>query len=265
MALSAPLPQPVAKSVVKTLDPPAPMQPAQDKVATDSPLLHGSTMPREGEPRPLAPEEPPVASPPAGAQAKDSESLTLPISGIRWAPRGKWAVLIAGGAVASTALALALFATWRGRVEATTPASTMHLAQTSPAAEPTHSLPAQPETRPAETAPPTTAAAPVAAPSAATDADGISEDLKARGLGTVTVHSTGTHGSVYVMFTKYGQVENKIIVPCGKRFIGVGVPRRDSKEPTWLAPGSLVEIPCGGSVEMTMNPRRVDDRPKSAR
>jgi hypothetical protein len=89
--------------------------------------------------------------------------------------------------------------------------------------------------------------------------------LKGRGLAQLTVHSTGTHASVYLMFTKYGPVEDKLVVPCGKRFIGVGIPKRESKEPTWLAPGKLLEIPCGGSIELTMNPRRIQDRPKDVR
>ena len=88
--------------------------------------------------------------------------------------------------------------------------------------------------------------------------DTFSEDLMLRGFGVLTVHSTGSHASVYVMFKKYGLVEEKLVIPCGKHFIGIGVPARPSrKEPTWLAPGKLTDIPCGGSLEMTMNPRRV--------
>jgi hypothetical protein len=85
----------------------------------------------------------------------------------------------------------------------------------------------------------------------------FSEDLMRRGLGFVTVHSAEPHANVYVMFRRYGAVEEKLMIPCGKRFIGIGLPARDRQEPTWLAPGKLTNIPCGGSVEMTMNPRRL--------
>jgi hypothetical protein len=83
------------------------------------------------------------------------------------------------------------------------------------------------------------------------------EDLMRQGLGALTVHSTGARASVYVMLKKYGAVEDRLLIPCGKRFIGIGVPVRDRKEPIWLAPGKSMEIPCGGSIEMTMNPRQV--------
>jgi hypothetical protein len=77
------------------------------------------------------------------------------------------------------------------------------------------------------------------------------------GFGHLTVHSTGSQASVYVMLKKYGAVEEKLAIPCGKRFIAIGVPVRDQKEPTWLAPGKSTIIPCGGSLELTMNPRRL--------
>jgi hypothetical protein len=101
---------------------------------------------------------------------------------------------------------------------------------------------------------PPAAAAATESPPAEEDAP---EDLMRRGLGALTVHSTGTHASVYVMLKKYGSVEDKLLIPCGKRFIGIGVPVRDRKEPVWLAPGKSMEIPCGGSIETTMNPRQV--------
>jgi hypothetical protein len=59
------------------------------------------------------------------------------------------------------------------------------------------------------------------------------------------------------MVKRYGAAEEKLIVPCGKRFVAIGVPIRGRDEPVWLAPGKSTEIPCGASVEMTMNPRRV--------
>jgi hypothetical protein len=59
------------------------------------------------------------------------------------------------------------------------------------------------------------------------------------------------------MLKKYGPVEESLAIPCGKRFIAIGVPVHDRKEPVWLAPGKSTEIPCGGSLELTMNPRMV--------
>jgi hypothetical protein len=85
--------------------------------------------------------------------------------------------------------------------------------------------------------------------------DEPSDALLQRGVGYLTVHSSTPHASVYMMFTRLGPVEERLIIPCGKRFIGVGRPVRDRKEPVLLAPGKMIEIPCGGSLEVTMNPR----------
>jgi hypothetical protein len=93
-------------------------------------------------------------------------------------------------------------------------------------------------------------------PETPSPADTSSDNALPQGFGALTVHST-SHASVYLMFKKYGPVEEKLIVPCGKRFIGIGLPVRDRMEPTWLAPGKMMDIPCRGSIEMTMNPRRV--------
>jgi hypothetical protein len=76
-----------------------------------------------------------------------------------------------------------------------------------------------------------------------------------RGSGYLTVHSSTPHASVYMVLTRLGAVEERLIIPCGKRFVGIGRPMRDRKEPVWLAPGKTIEIPCGGSLEVTMNPR----------
>jgi hypothetical protein len=93
-------------------------------------------------------------------------------------------------------------------------------------------------------------------PEPSSTADTSSDDAIPPGFGVLTVHS-GSHASVYLMFKKYGPVEERLVVPCGKRFIGIGLPVRDRIEPTWLAPGKMTDIPCGGSLEVTMNPRRV--------
>jgi hypothetical protein len=101
------------------------------------------------------------------------------------------------------------------------------------------------------------AAAVAETPQSPSTEDTFSEDLMLRGFGFLTVHSTSSHASVYVMFKKYGLVEDRLVIPCGRRFIGIGVPARSRKEPIWFAPGKLTDIPCGGSLEMTMNPQRV--------
>jgi hypothetical protein len=83
------------------------------------------------------------------------------------------------------------------------------------------------------------------------------EDLLERRLGYLTVHSTSPIASVFIGPRRYGSVEKTLVVPCGDRFIGIGVPVPNRKEPTWLAPSKLTKIPCGGSLEVTMNPRKL--------
>jgi hypothetical protein len=95
--------------------------------------------------------------------------------------------------------------------------------------------------------------APASAPPSSNDVS--SNELAERGLGYVTVHSPDPRASVYLMLTRYGLVEEKLPVPCGKRFIGIGFPVAGKKEPTWLAPGKKIEVPCGGAIELTINPR----------
>jgi hypothetical protein len=86
----------------------------------------------------------------------------------------------------------------------------------------------------------------------------FSPALKKKHLGHLTVHSSARYAKVYMMFTKFGRVEEPLTVPCGKRFIAIGLPPRPGRtEPVWLAPGQPTFIPCGGSLTVTMNPRRV--------
>ena len=87
------------------------------------------------------------------------------------------------------------------------------------------------------------------------EGDDSSETLPKPGFGFVTVHSTAPYANVYVMFSKYGRVEHRLSIPCGKRFISIGVPSHGGKEPIWLAPGRLIRVSCGGSHEVTMNRR----------
>ncbi len=58
------------------------------------------------------------------------------------------------------------------------------------------------------------------------------------------------------MLKKKGAVEEKLAVSCGKQFISIGVTLH-KKETMWLAPGKNVEIPCGGSIDVTMEARAV--------
>jgi serine/threonine-protein kinase len=110
-------------------------------------------------------------------------------------------------------------------------------------AEPEEPPPPSPVEEPAQEDPPTAA-----------DLVGSSESLARRGLGNVTVHSLASHASVYVMLARYGKVEEKLTLPCGKRFLAIGVQAPARREPIWLAPGRMILIPCGGTLDVTMNP-----------
>jgi hypothetical protein len=91
-----------------------------------------------------------------------------------------------------------------------------------------------------------------------TKAGEFSMALKKRHLGHLTVHSVAPYAKVYLMFTRFGRVEETLSVPCGQRFVAIGLPPRPGKtEPIWLAPGQSMFIPCGGSLTVTMNPRRI--------
>jgi hypothetical protein len=60
---------------------------------------------------------------------------------------------------------------------------------------------------------------------------------------------------VYILLFRYGHVERRLTVRCGKRFVSLGVPKPAGSEPTWFAPSRYVDVPCGGSVEITMLPQ----------
>jgi hypothetical protein len=117
-----------------------------------------------------------------------------------------------------------------------------------------------PVAAPAEPPPPSAAVEPLPVEEPATDDSpleegGSPESLARRGLATVTVHSVATYASVYVMPGRYGKVEQPLTVPCGNKFLAIGVPTPGRKEPVWLAPGRKILIPCGGTLDVTMNPR----------
>jgi len=76
-----------------------------------------------------------------------------------------------------------------------------------------------------------------------------------KGFGFLTVHSSIGYAWVYVQLYRYGHVERRLTVRCGKRFLSLGNPRPNGGEPIWFAPSRTVDIPCGGAVEVTMMPR----------
>jgi len=81
-----------------------------------------------------------------------------------------------------------------------------------------------------------------------------------RGFCYLLVHSAAPYASVYVQLARYGRVEGMLTVPCGKRWVSIGVPTRKGREPVWLAPGEMAIVPCGGLLELTMDPKKVHER-----
>jgi serine/threonine-protein kinase len=76
-----------------------------------------------------------------------------------------------------------------------------------------------------------------------------------KGFGFLTVHSSIGYAWVYVQLYRYGHVDRRLTVRCGKRFLSLGTPKPNGGEPTWFAPSRTVDIPCGGAVEVTMMPK----------
>jgi hypothetical protein len=138
----------------------------------------------------------------------------------------------------------------------------------APPAPPAPAPAPSPVAAPAEPPPPSAAVEPLPVEEPATDDSplegGSPESLARRGLGTVTVHSVATYASVYVMPGRYGKVEQPLTVPCGNKFLAIGVPTPSRKEPVWLAPGRKILIPCGGSLDVTMNPRALRRPPPTS-
>jgi len=123
----------------------------------------------------------------------------------------------------------------------------------APSAEP---APMPPASDPAATASASSESSPEPAP-----ADDFSDDLKQRGLGYLTVHSSIPRANVYVNLKARGKVEEKLTVPCGNRFVSIGLPPAShGAEPLWLAPGKMMLVPCGGPLETTMEPRALRTR-----
>jgi serine/threonine-protein kinase len=76
-------------------------------------------------------------------------------------------------------------------------------------------------------------------------------------FGFLTVHSPGPYTFVYVNLLRYGHADDRLIVPCGRRFVSIGIPNPKKGEPTWLAPSEFIKVPCGGQVEATILPRKL--------
>jgi hypothetical protein len=76
-----------------------------------------------------------------------------------------------------------------------------------------------------------------------------------KGFGYLTVHSSISYAFVYVHLARYGKVEKRLTVRCGKRFLSLGLPKAAGGEPTWYAPSRTVDIPCGKELEVTMMPK----------
>jgi serine/threonine protein kinase len=127
--------------------------------------------------------------------------------------------------------------------------------QTPKAALPEPAAPTPPESEPAAES--SESPVPSAEPP---PADEFSEELKERKLGYLTVHSAAPNANVYVNLKSRGKIEEKLTVPCGDRFVSIGVPVPPSGEPMWLAPGKMMNIPCGGPLEVTMDPRALKPR-----
>ena len=76
-----------------------------------------------------------------------------------------------------------------------------------------------------------------------------------KGFGYLTVHSSISYAYVYVQLARYGKVEKRLTVRCGKRFLSLGLPKATGGEPTWYAPSRTVDVPCGKELEVTMMPK----------
>jgi serine/threonine protein kinase len=124
----------------------------------------------------------------------------------------------------------------------------------SVAAAPTASIAALEPSTPQPAAEPV--AEPLAAdPESTSPPDDVPDPSLPPGFGYITVHSSSSAAAVYVKLRRAGALDEKLAVPCGQQFLSIGILARGKKEPTWLAPGKMVDIPCGGSTEVTLEPR----------
>jgi serine/threonine-protein kinase len=123
---------------------------------------------------------------------------------------------------------------------------------------PQQAVPATAQPTPTTTQAPVAAAATPAPPPAPEPVLPLpAGDYNKTKFGFLTVHSTVPYGFVYVHLLRYGKVEDRLIVPCGKRFVSIGIPNFKKHEPTWLAPSQIINVPCGGSADATILPHKV--------
>ena len=78
------------------------------------------------------------------------------------------------------------------------------------------------------------------------------------GFGALLVH--GIDGTVYVNGVAAGPVEQTLTLPCGRRYVRVGVPPEQFRQTRWLTKGATAAIPCGSLVEVTVLPLGSDMR-----
>ena len=142
----------------------------------------------------------------------------------------------------------------------TASAATRNVTTVQAPAAPAAPLPAAEPSPPPETpkeAEPLAAAAPEESAPSAPPPEEVddSKSMKQRGLGYLIVHSTASRANVYINLRLAGALEEKLSVPCGKRFVSIGIPAGRPAKLVWLAPGKMMFVPCGGALETTMNPR----------
>jgi hypothetical protein len=157
--------------------------------------------------------------------------------------------------VAGTGLTLALVGLIAKRSFSRDPAASVAAAPLTPEVALPVPLPDPAAEKPPEPEP---AAEPSAIPVPSAEpppADEFSEDLKQRKLGYLTIHSSDPRANVYVNLKRRGMIDEKLTVRCGDRFVSIGVPLPPTGVPMWLAPGKNMVVPCGGQLEMTMDPQ----------
>lgn len=131
--------------------------------------------------------------------------------------------------------------------------------------------PATPEPRPVASEivpaatvvpPPTAASAALPTEPAPTAAPAVADELPA-GFGRLTIGGP-LSGSVYVNGVAFGATGAPAAVPCGRKFVRVGIPGENGLPPHWLARGQTVIIPCAGSIEIVVHPSpQREPRPKN--
>jgi hypothetical protein len=245
-------------AVLPTLPPRAPVPPPHPR--SHGPLAFANTIAVMHAPVPVLPPVEPLvandAAPNSGnvpTNFSQRPSLAHRLQRPMHWRRAPW---IAAWAVLGTILCVVI-ATWS--LSGARPKPAHALAATQPVAEPTaEPRPREGEARTQTVEPLSPEPPPSAAP--AGQADAISEELLEKKLAYLTVHSSAPHAKVYVNLKLYGRIDDKLTVPCGTRFVSIGLQANRAAEPLWLAPGKMMPLPCGGSFETTMDPRALRSR-----